>query len=116
MKKALALGGSVLSAALAFLPAACCLGPLSLLLAGLGTASFGLALLPYAPYFSGAALALLGANFYLTYRRGAGAAREAGTRCSKTSGVGRKILLCVAAAAVVAMSILPFAIAYIPVG
>lgn len=115
MKKGLALGGSVVAAALAFLPAACCLGPLSLLLAGLGTASIGLALLPYAPYFSGGALVLLGAGFYLTYRRGEGDACEAGTRCSKTSA-GRKMLLWATAAAVVAMSILPFAIAYLPVG
>ena len=114
MKKTLALGGSVLSAVLAFLPVACCLGPLSLLLAGLGTASLGLSLLPYAPYFSGVALLLLGANFYLTYRRHDGEMCEAGTRCSRKSAAGQKILLW--AAAVVVMSILPFALTYLPVG
>ncbi len=114
MKRSLAISGSVLSAFLAFVPAACCLGPLALVVAGLGSAGFGLVLLPYAPYFSGAALVFLGISFHLTYRR-SGAACEPGSACAvSTPSKWQKLMLWATAGAVVAMSVLPFAIGYLP--
>ena len=114
MKRSLAISGSVLSAFLAFVPAACCLGPLALVVAGLGSAGFGLVLLPYAPYFSGAALVFLGISFHLTYRR-SDAACEQGSACAaSTHSKWQKLMLWATAGAVVTMSVLPFAIGYLP--
>ncbi len=64
MKKGLALGGAVISSLLA---AACCLGPLVLL--GLGGGWIALAMKPYRPYFLVVTILLLGAAFYLVYRK-----------------------------------------------
>ena len=114
MKKSLATGGSVLSAVLAFAPAACCLGPFAFIAAGFGAAGFGLALLPYAPFLSAAALGLLGMSFYLTYRR-RGDACEPGSVCATGVNKRQKVALWATAIAVVSMSLFPFAIGYLPV-
>ncbi len=66
MKKGLALGGAMISSLLA---AACCLGPLVLVLLGLGGGWIALAMKPYRPYFLVVTFLLLGASFYLVYRK-----------------------------------------------
>lgn len=69
LNKGLALVGALTSALLA---AACCLGPLVLVLLGLGGGGMALALKPYRPYFLVLTILLLGASFYLVYRKPAG--------------------------------------------
>ncbi len=62
----LVLGGSLVAAIAA---SACCLGPLVLVLLGVGGVGAALALEPYRPYILGVTVLLLGAAFYLTYWR-----------------------------------------------
>ena len=66
VQRNLALGGSLIAALAA---SACCFGPLVLVLLGLGGVGAALALEPYRPYILGVTVLLLGAAFYLTYRR-----------------------------------------------
>lgn len=60
------LGGAVVAA---FAASLCCLGPLLFAALGLGGAGLLLGLEAYRPYFAALTLALLGAGFYLAYRR-----------------------------------------------
>ena len=69
LNKGLALGGAFISS---LLGAACCLGPLVLVLLGLGGGGIALAMKPYRPYFLVLTFLLLGASFYLVYRRPVG--------------------------------------------
>ena len=111
MKRTLSTAGSVLTAGLSVLPIACCLGPLTVALTGLGLVGFGLALEPYGPILTAAAYALLAFSFYLTYRSG-----DDGASCSP-SRVARyqRLLLWVAAVLVVTMSLFPYVIGYLPI-
>jgi mercuric ion transport protein len=63
---AISMGGAV---AAAFASSLCCLGPLLFAALGLGGAGLLFKLEAYRPYFAALTLALLGAGFYLTYRR-----------------------------------------------
>lgn len=63
---AASIGGAVVAA---FASSLCCLGPLLLAALGLGGAGLLVKLEAYRPYFATLTLVLLGAGFYLTYRR-----------------------------------------------
>ena len=63
---AASIGGAV---AAAFAASACCLGPLLFAALGIGGAGLLVKLEPYRPYLAALTIALLGAGFYLTYRR-----------------------------------------------
>lgn len=63
---AASIGGAV---AAAFAASACCLGPLLFAALGIGGAGLLVKLEPYRPYLAALTVALLGAGFYLTYRR-----------------------------------------------
>ncbi len=52
----------------AILASACCLGPLSLGVVGVGSLGAAAALAPYRPWFLALTATLLGAGFYLAYR------------------------------------------------
>ncbi len=56
------------SLAAGLLASACCIGPLILGAAGLGSLGFAAALAPYRPWFLGLTAVLLGIGFYLAYR------------------------------------------------
>ncbi|MCC7542179.1 MAG: mercury transporter MerT [Deltaproteobacteria bacterium] len=110
-----ASAGSILSA---FLASACCVGPLLLALLGLGGGALLVTLEPYRPYFVGVTFVLLGAGFYLTYRRPKLAVANASTQgpgtgaacdcpAPRTSRLGR-IMLWVATALVVGFLAFPY--------
>ncbi|MCC7542609.1 MAG: mercury transporter MerT [Deltaproteobacteria bacterium] len=106
-----ASAGSILSA---FLASACCVGPLLLALLGLGGGALLVTLEPYRPYFVGVTFVLLGAGFYLTYRRPKLAVANAsaqGPACDcpapRTNRLGR-IMLWVATALVVGFLAFPY--------
>ncbi len=63
---AASIGGAV---AAAFASSLCCLGPLLFAALGVGGAGLLVKLEAYRPYLAALTLALLGAGFYLTYRR-----------------------------------------------
>src|SRR3989338_695280 len=65
-KTVISAAGAVVAALAA---SACCIGPFVLAVLGLGGAASALALAPYRPWLLGASFLLLGASFYLTYRR-----------------------------------------------
>ncbi len=90
----------------ALLAAACCLGPLLFAALGIGGAGLLLALQPYRPYFIGVTVALLGAGFFMAYRRPRSAV---GCACEypRANRVGR-ILLWVATAIVAALLAFPY--------
>lgn len=110
-KNSLTTTGSVLTAGLSILPVACCLGPLTAALAGLGLVSVGHALEPYATALAVAAYTLMAISFYLTYRR----PREADACAPSRVARHQRALLWVAAVLVVTMSLMPYVIGYLPV-
>jgi mercuric ion transport protein len=63
---AASVGGAI---AAAFASSLCCLGPLVFAALGLGGAGLLVKLEAYRPYLAALTLVLLGAGFYLTYRR-----------------------------------------------
>ena len=65
MKERSALVGSLLAGLLA---SACCIGPLVLGAAGLGSLGFATALAPLRPWLLGLTVVLIGAGFFLAYR------------------------------------------------
>jgi copper chaperone CopZ len=99
---------SLVGAVVAALAAsACCLGPAILAIVGLSGVGLAATLAPYRPIFLGVTAALLGAGFYLSYRKpkvaapaGAGAGGATGDACCDTAGCempraarsGRKLL------------------------
>jgi mercuric ion transport protein len=108
---ALATGGSIIAA---FLASACCVGPLILALLGLGGGALLVKFEPYRPYLIVLTFTLLGAGFYLTYRkqRLAPVAMGAdGTACDcpapRTNRAGR-IMLWVASVLVVGFLVFPY--------
>lgn len=106
----------------AVLASVCCLGPVFLAALGVGvgaagglagTAGFMKALLPYRPVFMGLALLLLGAGFYLVYRKPR-EAREAGMSCAITSSFRRTSVVLWAIAGVTAILLLaPYWLAWL---
>ncbi len=105
MKKGLALGGAIISSAIA---AACCIGPLVLVLLGLGGGWIALAMKPYRPYFLAMTILLLGAAYYLVYRKPV-AECGPGENCtmprSRRAGV---VLLWIVTVLVVLLSTFPY--------
>ncbi len=63
---AASVGGAIVAA---FAASLCCLGPLLFAALGLGGAGLLVKFEAYRPYFAALTLMLLGAGFYLTYRR-----------------------------------------------
>jgi len=93
-EKAALTTASIGGLAAAFLASLCCVGPLVLTALGVGVGATGLlagtagvlkALLPYRPWFIGLTALLLGAAFYLSYRKPKSAC-AAGATCAPTSG------------------------------
>src|SRR5262245_17274580 len=88
-KRSLKLGlGAGLSAFGVALTWFCCL-PLALGSFGLGAAALGASMVPFRPWFTGAALVLLGGAFYYRYRKAA----CSGEACSVASNRLQQLLL-----------------------
>lgn len=106
---AASMGGAVVAA---LASSACCLGPLVLAALGLGGAGLLIRLEPYRPYFAALTAVLLGAGFYLSYRRPhAAAPQAAGAACDcempRAGRLGR-ISLWIATALVAAVLAFPY--------
>lgn len=86
---------SAISVLSAFIASACCVGPLVFALLGLGGAGLLVKFEPYRPYFMAMTFALLGAGFYLTYRKPKHAVAD-GPECAcpapRTNRAGRVML------------------------
>ena len=102
-----AAAGAILSALIA---SACCVGPLVLALLGLGGGALLVKFEPYRPYFIAVTLLLLGAGFWLQYRKPTTATRD-GAACACPAPRARRtgrILLWVATAVVVGSLSFPY--------
>ena|SRR2546427_12980614 len=66
-KLAMTTAGSVVSAALSFLPLSCCAFPTVFSFLAAGGLASATALMPYRPYFIALTFVFLGAGFYLAY-------------------------------------------------
>ncbi len=92
---AASVGGAIIAA---FASSLCCLGPLLFAALGLGGAGLVVKLSAYRPYLAALTLVLLGAGFYLTYRRPrlASAAAAGGPVCDcelpRANRLGRGML------------------------
>ena len=94
----LTLGGAVVSGLLA---SACCLGPLALAALGLGGAGLLVKFEPYRPVFTVATFGLLGAGFWLAYRKPKVAVGDdCGCEHPKANRLGRALLWVAAIVAV----------------
>lgn len=102
--------GAVIGAVVsAFAASACCLGPALLALVGLSGAGVGAALEAYRPLFLAATVGLLGAGFYLTYRRPRAAAACAVEGCERPRAArAGRVLLWIATVAVVVFTTYPY--------
>lgn len=104
------IGGAIVAA---FASSLCCLGPLLFAALGLGGAGLLVKLEAYRPYLAALTLILLGAGFYLTYRRPrlAPAAAAGGAACDcelpKANRLGR-VMLWIATVVVVAFLSFPY--------
>jgi mercuric ion transport protein len=107
---AASIGGAVVAALASSL---CCIGPLVFAALGLGGAGLLAKFTAYRPYFAALTVALLGAGFYLTYRRPrlAPAAAAAGPACDcelpRANRLGR-VTLWIATAAVAGLLGFPY--------
>lgn len=107
---AASFGGAIVAA---FASALCCLGPLLFAVLGLGGAGLLVKLEAYRPYFAAVTLLLLGAGFYLTYRRPrlAPASASAGPACEcalpRANRFGR-VMLWIATAVVAGFLAFPY--------
>jgi mercuric ion transport protein len=94
----LTVGGAVVSG---FLASACCLGPLILAAIGVGGAGLLVRFEAYRPVFTFATFALLGAGFWLAYRKPKAAeGDDCGCEYPKASKLGRALLWIAAMVAV----------------
>lgn len=97
-----------------FVGSICCIGPVLLSLAGLGGAALLVRFEPYRPFFLAASAALLGAAFYLTYRRTPAASCAPGSDCVLPGARrGQKILLWLVTAAVVFAAAFPYLVEFL---
>jgi mercuric ion transport protein len=103
-KAGMSAAGAVVAALLA---SACCVGPVVLAFAGLGGAASAFLLAPYRPYLLGLSFGLLGVAFFFTYRRPRAACGPEDPCRIAPAARGRKVLLWLAALAVVLMSFSP---------
>lgn len=107
---AASVGGAIVAA---FASSLCCLGPLLLAVLGLGGAGLLARLEAYRPYLAAVTLLLLGAGFYLTYRRPrlAPPAAAAGPACDcelpRANRFGR-VMLWIATAVVAGLLSFPY--------
>ena len=111
---AVTTGGSLVSAALSFLPLSCCIFPEAFSFLGAGGLAFAMALMPYRPYFIALNLVFLGIGFYFAYRP----QREQcapGTACATPkSRKLQRISLWVVTTLTLALIAFPYLIAYLP--
>lgn len=85
------LGAGAIGSAIA--ASVCCIGPLVLAILGLGGGALLLQFESYRPYFLGATALLLGAAFYLTYRRRQPESCPTDSACSAAENRGRQKLI-----------------------
>ncbi len=67
LRLAVTTSGSVLSAALSFIPLSCCAFPTAFSFLAIGGLASATALMPYRPYFIALNFLFLGAGFYFAY-------------------------------------------------
>ncbi len=100
-----AAGGSVVAAVTA---SACCLGPAAATALGIGGFGAAAALAPWRPWFLALTAVMLGAGFYLAYRRPKGACAE-GAACARAPGARwTRRLLWVSAAMTLLFATFPY--------
>lgn len=104
MKENMTLGASILTAITASL---CCIGPLMATLLGIGSFGAAAAFEAWRPYLLGVTFALLGAAFYLTYRKREVACADGTCRVSSAPR-WNKIMLWVATVMVVLFAAFPY--------
>ena len=92
----------------------CCLGPLLLLVLGLGGAWIGnlTAMERYRPYWMAAVLVFLGLAFFKVYRRPKEVACTPGSACSTDGGRRNKIILWIVTVLVLGLLALPYLVSY----
>ncbi len=104
-KEKLTAVGSVVAAVAASI---CCIGPLVAVMLGVGSLAAASRLQKWRPLFLGVTFVLLGAAWYLTYRKPKAEACADGTACAARPGAkGGKVVLWVATALAVALAALP---------
>lgn len=100
--------GAILSA---FIASACCVGPLVLALLGLGGGALLVKFEPYRPIFTAVTLVLLGAGFWLQYRKPKAVSASDGDACGcpapRANRAGR-VMLWVATVLVVGFLAFPY--------
>ena len=107
--------GSLISAALSFLPLSCCVFPVAFSFLGAGGLAFAMGLMPYRPYFIALNLVFLGAGFYFAYRPQPELCAP-GTACATPNGRRlQRVSVWVIAALTLALIAFPYFIAYLPV-
>ncbi len=106
MRAKLALGASLLTAIIASL---CCIGPLVVIVLGLGTFGAAAAFQVWRPYLLGATFALLAAAFYLTYSKREVVCTDGGP-CVTRPSVDRwnRALLWLATGFIIALATFPY--------
>ena len=113
---AMTTSGSLISAALSFLPLSCCVFPVAFSFLGAGGFAFAMGLMPYRPYFIALNLVFLGAGFYFAYRPQTEMCAP-GTACATPKGRRlQRVSLWLIAALTLALIAFPYFIAYLPVG
>ncbi len=87
----------------------CCLGPLLLAVSGLGGGALLLAFEPYRPYLLAGTALLLGASFYLTYRRPRTEDCQPGGICARPSNrIRQKVILWIMTLVVLLIAAFPY--------
>jgi mercuric ion transport protein len=108
-----ATSGSLISAALSFLPLSCCVFPAVFSFLGATGVAFAMELMPYRPYFIALNLVFLGAGFYFAYRPQVCAP---GTACAAPRRRRlQRVSLWAIAGLTLALIAFPYVIAYLPV-
>jgi mercuric ion transport protein len=93
----------------------CCLGPLVLALSGLGGGALLLIFQPYRSYFLVGTTVLLGASFYLTYRRPRLANCQPDSVCARPSSrTGQKVVLWIVTLLVLLIAGFPYYAEFLP--
>jgi mercuric ion transport protein len=108
-------GGSLVSAALSFLPLSCCLFPTAFSFLSASGLAFAMELMPYRPYFIALTMVFLGAGFYFAYR-------PQETQCSPGAACAtpesrrlQRVSLWVVTALTLGLISLPYLIPYLPI-
>jgi mercuric ion transport protein len=110
---AVTTSGSLISAALSFLPLSCCVFPAAFSFLGAGGLAFAMGLMPYRPYFVLLNLVFLGAGFYFAYRP---QACVPGTDCGTPRGRRiQRMSLWMITALTLALITFPYFMAYLSV-